>query len=141
MHRSLHIYATVLTANLLCAADHWPSFRGPHASGVADGQKLPAKWDGTKGTGIRFKAPLPGLAHSSPVIWGDKLFVTTAVSSLPEASFKPGLYGAGTASTDRTVHEWRILCLNKRTGKALWQKTVTKGNPKDKRHIKAIHSE
>lgn len=140
MHRSLHIYATVLTTNLLCAAGHWPSFRGPHASGVADGQKLPAKWDGTKGTNIRFKAPLPGLAHSSPIIWGDKLFVTTAVSSLPEASFKPGLYGAGTASTDRTVHEWHILCLNKRTGKALWQKTVTKGNPKDKRHIKATYA-
>ena len=116
---------------------NWPSFRGPHASGVMDGMNLPDKWDVATGVGIRFKVAIPGLAHSSPVIWGDNLFLTTAVSSQADASFKPGLYGSGEASEDRSVHEWQLLCLDKKTGKILWTKTATKGTPKDKRHTLA----
>ena len=79
---------------------NWPSFRGPSAVGVMAGQNLPDKGDAGSGVGIRFKVKIPGLAHSSPVIWGDRLFVTTAVSSEWYASFKPGLYGSGEASRD-----------------------------------------
>jgi len=50
----------------------WPSFRGNHASGVADGQNLPEQWDAEKGTNIRWKTRIPGLSHSSPVVWGDQ---------------------------------------------------------------------
>ncbi len=121
--------------------DHnWPSFRGPHAAGVAEGMDLPGSWDAETGKGIRFKVEIPGLAHSSPVIWGDRLFLTTAVSSEAGASFKPGLYGSGEASTDQSVHEWQILCLDKRNGKILWKETATKGRPKDKRHIKSTYA-
>ena len=63
----------------LVAAGHWPQFRGPGASGVADGQNLPEHWDGDKGENVRWKKRIPGLAHSSPIIWGNKLFLTTAV--------------------------------------------------------------
>ena len=63
------------------AAQNWPSFRGTRAGGVADGQNLPAAWDATEGTSIKWKTSIPGLAHSSPVVWGDRLYVTTAVSS------------------------------------------------------------
>ncbi len=122
------------------SAGNWPSFRGPGASGVADGMDLPDKWDAETSEGIRFKVEIPGLAHSSPVIWGDRLFVTTAVSSEPDASFKPGLYGSGEASADRSVQEWQILCLDKKAGKLLWQKTATKGSPRDKRHIKSTYA-
>ena len=101
---------------------------------------LPDKWDAATGKGIRFKVEIPGLAHSSPVIWGEKLFLTTAVSSQPDASFKPGLYGSGEASEDRSVHEWQLLCLDKKTGETIWTKTATKGTPKDKRHIKATYA-
>jgi hypothetical protein len=76
----------------------WPQFRGRHAAGVADGVLLPDVWDGAKGTGVRWKTPIPGLAHSSPVVWGEQVFVTTAISSRPDATFKPGLYGEGTWS-------------------------------------------
>lgn len=79
---------------------NWPSFRGPSAVGVMAGQNLPDKWDAGSGVGIRFKVEIPGLAHSSPVIWGDRLFVTTTVSSEWYASFKPGLYGSGEVSRD-----------------------------------------
>ena len=80
----------------------WPSFRGPHASGVAEGQNLPDQWNGKTGENILWRTPIPGLAHSSPVVWGNRIFVTTAVSSDPKATFRPGLYGDGDASKDRS---------------------------------------
>jgi outer membrane protein assembly factor BamB len=102
--------------------------------------KLPAAWNGKDGTGIKWKAAIPGLAHSSPIIWGDKVFVTTAVSSLPNATFKPGLYGDGTASEDRSVHQWKVICLNLKTGKISWERTAYEGVPKEKRHIKSTYA-
>jgi outer membrane protein assembly factor BamB len=74
------------------------------------------------------------------VVWGDQVFVTTAISSRPDASFKPGLYGAGTASEDVTEHRWQLLSLDKRTGKLLWERTAYQGVPKEKRHIKATYA-
>ena len=68
----------------------WPSFRGPQASGVADGQSLPDKWDGETRENILWRTPIPGLAHSSPVVWGHRIFVTSAVSSDPGATFQSG---------------------------------------------------
>ena len=99
------------------SATDWPQFRGRHAAGVADGAKLPDAWDGASGQGLLWKARIPGLAHSSPVVWGDQVFVTTAISSRPDATFKPGLYGAGTASEDVTQHRWQLLSLDRRSGR------------------------
>ena len=121
-------------------SENWPSFRGTLAAGVGDGLNLPEKWNAETGEGVRFKVEIEGLGHSSPVIWGDRLFLTTAVSSDGNASFKPGLYGSGEASQDQSVHEWRILCLDKNSGNILWQETATKGKPKDKRHIKSTYA-
>ena len=118
----------------------WPSFRGWHASGVASDQNLPLKWNVKSGENIRFKVPIPGLAHSSPILWGDRLYLTTAVSSKTSASFKPGLYGSGEASKDQSVHQWQVLCLDADSGKTIWSKTATQGAPKDKRHIKATYA-
>src|ERR1017187_4289691 len=73
-------------------AQDWPSFRGPTASGVADSQNLPVQWDAGQRIGVLWKTDVHGLAHSSPVVWGDRVFVTTAVSSKPDATFKAGLY-------------------------------------------------
>ena len=119
---------------------NWPSFRGTHAAGVSEGSALPKKFNGRTGEGLNFKVKIPGLAHSSPIVWGKTLFLTTAVSREAGASFKPGLYGSGEASKDRTVHEWLIMCYDKRTGKLLWKKTATKGRPTDKRHVKATYA-
>lgn len=119
---------------------NWPTFRGRHAAGVAEGQGLPLEWDGAKGTNIAWKSRIPGLAHSSPVVWGERVFVTTAVSSAGKASFRPGLYGAGTASEDRSVQQWKVISLDKRTGKILWERTAYEGTPKEKRHIKGTYA-
>ena len=84
----------------------WPSFRGPSASGVAEGSRLPDRWDASTGANVLWTVTLPGLAHSSPIVWGDRVFVTSAVSSRADATFKPGLYGEGTASEDRSVQRF-----------------------------------
>jgi outer membrane protein assembly factor BamB len=122
------------------ATGSWPSFRGTLASGIADGANLPDTWDGAKGTNILWRAAVPGLAHSSPIVWGNRLFVTTAISSTADASFKPGLYGEGTASADRSRHRWAVLCYDKATGKLLWQRDAHVGEPREKRHIKSTYA-
>ena len=120
--------------------ESWPSFRGPQASGIAERQNLPDRWNGKTGENILWRTPIPGLAHSSPVVWGNRIFVTSAVSSDPNASFRPGLYGDGDASKDRTQHRWMIYALDKRTGKILWERTAHQGVPIEKRHIKSTYA-
>ena len=127
-------------AALIAAILHWPQFRGPNASGRGDGAQLPDRWSAADGTNIAWKIRIPGLAHSSPIVWGDRVFVTTAISSRPDATFKPGLYGEPTASEDTTVHKWNVIALDKRTGKVLWERTAYEGVPKEKRHVKATYA-
>ena len=127
-------------AAALAVAQEWPSFRGPNASGVADHQSLPDTWDVKTRANIRWITPIPGLAHSSPIISGDRIFVTTAVSSRPNATFKPGLYGEGTASEDVSVHKWQVFAIDRKTGKIQWTSTAYEGVPKEKRHIKSTYA-
>src|SRR4030095_824717 len=71
---------------------NWPQFRGTAASGVTDSAPLPETWDLSSGANIRWQTPIPGLAHASPIIWNDVVYISTAVS--PEkAELKVGLYG------------------------------------------------
>jgi outer membrane protein assembly factor BamB len=118
----------------------WPSFRGPQAAGALDGQNLPDKWDAKTGENILWRTAIPGLAHSSPIVWGSRIFVTSAVSSDPKATFRPGLYGDGDASKDRTRHRWVLYALDKRTGKIVWEQTAHEGEPLEKRHIKSTYA-
>ncbi len=121
-------------------AANWPSFRGPNASGVADGQPLPADWDVAASRNVRWSTPIPGLGHSSPVIWGDRLFVSSAISGMAKPEMKVGLYGDVTSAKDDTSHRWVVYCLDTRSGKILWEKTVASGVPKIKRHPKSTHA-
>ncbi len=75
-----------------CADPNWPQFRGACASGVGSGSP-PIEWNGESGKNILWKVEIPGLGHSSPVIWGDRIFVTSAVPEAGESSLKVGLYG------------------------------------------------
>jgi outer membrane protein assembly factor BamB/protein tyrosine phosphatase (PTP) superfamily phosphohydrolase (DUF442 family) len=122
------------------AAVSWPSFRGPNASGIAEGQNLPDEWNAKTGQNIRWHTPIPGLAHSSPIVWGNRIYVTSAVSSDPKATFRPGLYGDGDASKDRSPHKWMLYALDKRTGKIVWERIAFEGEPREKRHIKATYA-
>jgi outer membrane protein assembly factor BamB len=119
---------------------HWPSFRGKHAAGIAEGQSLPELWDGEKAVNIKWKIRIPGLAHSSPIVWADRIFVTTAISSLGDGTFRHGLYGDGDASDDKSVHQWKVYAFDKMNGKTLWEQTAYEGTPREKRHIKASYA-
>lgn len=119
----------------------WPSFRGPNASGVAVGkQNLPERFNGTTREHVVWRTPIPGLAHSSPVVWGNRVFVTTAVSGRGAATFKPGLYGDGDASDDLSPHRWMLYAIDARTGKMVWEREAFTGVPRNKRHIKSTYA-
>ena len=115
----------------------WPSFRGPNASGVADGQGAVAEWDLASGKNVRWKTPIPGIAVSSPVIWGDRVFLTTAIGSDADKTFRTGLYGDVKPLDDLSTHTWRLYAVDRRTGAVAWQRDVFTGAPKVKRHPKS----
>jgi outer membrane protein assembly factor BamB len=119
---------------------HWPTFRGPNASGIAEGFTTPIRWNVSAGENVKWKTPIPGLGHSSPVIWGNQLFITTAISGQTNAELKVGLYGDIKPVEDDTTHKWMVYCLDKRTGKVIWEKVAYTGVPKIKRHPKATHA-
>lgn len=123
---------------------NWPAFRGPGSTGVADGHKVRASWnaDAVNGKldGVLWQADVPGLGHSSPTIFGDKLFVASAVSSDGDAPLKVGRGGAPTAADDNGEQNWVVLCYDKTTGKELWKQVAHTGKPRATRHEKATHA-
>ena len=121
---------------------HWPAFRGREASGVADppSQDLPERWNPATGENILWKTAIPGLSHSSPIVWGDLIFVTSAISGRKNATFKPGIYGDGDASEDLSEHRWMLYALDRTTGKIRWERTAAQGPPRNKRHIKSTYA-
>jgi outer membrane protein assembly factor BamB len=118
----------------------WPQFRGILATGVAEGYTLPASWDIGKRQGLSWKTPIPGLGLSSPIVWGNLVCLSTAISGQKDAGLRVGLYGDVKPVADDTEHEWRIYCLDKKTGAVTWQQSVLKAVPKIKRHTKATHA-
>jgi outer membrane protein assembly factor BamB len=119
---------------------NWPGFRGYKAEGIADGFSTPVVWNVESSQNILWKTEIPGLGHSSPVIWGDRVFVTTAISGMDKPELKVGLYGSINPVEDDTEHEFKVYCLDKKTGKILWEHLSHKGVPKVKRHPKATHA-
>ena len=118
----------------------WPQFRGIRAIGVDDKHAAPTTWDLPKNQSIRWKTSIAGLGLASPVVWGDEVFVATAISGQKDAGLKVGLYGDIASVTDDTEHEWRIVCLDKKTGTIKWARTALKAVPKVKRHMKSTHA-
>src|SRR5436853_360193 len=86
----------------------WPQFRGISATGIAEGFSLPTIWNPATGANIAWKTPIPGLGLSSPVVWGDEVFVSTSISGKSDASLRVGYYGDIMSVPDDTEHEWRL---------------------------------
>jgi outer membrane protein assembly factor BamB len=135
----LSVCFILLFAAGLCA-QNWPSFRGPSASGIADGRNLPVKWDVETSANVLWKASIPGLAHSSPIVWGDRVIVATAIAGDPNPLFKVGQVNAFELSNDTSRQSWRIYCLDRASGKVLWEKIAQEGEPRVKRHPKTTHA-
>lgn len=119
---------------------NWPSFRGPSASGVVEGFCTPVKWDIERSENIRWKTNIPGLGHSSPAIWGNRIFVTTAVRDEGKSRLKVGMYGDVASEKEENIFSWRLYCIDKKSGKVLWNRLSHKGKPKVKRHPKSSHA-
>lgn len=115
----------------------WPSFRGPFSLGYVENSKPAVTWNVETGEHVKWKTPIPGLGHSSPIVWDNFVFVTTAVNTAADASLKVGLYGDVDEANDSVVHEFKVYCLDKNSGKILWERMAHKGIPKSKRHTKA----
>jgi len=118
------------------SAQEWPSFRGPAARGVADDQDLPADWDVKSGRNVRWKTAIPGVGHSSPIVWGDRVFVTTAVPAESPALVL-GDKGGIDLAADKPPISWRLLCLAATDGRVLWEREAHAGEPRAARHVKS----
>jgi outer membrane protein assembly factor BamB len=138
--------AAVLSVTTFLSADaprpgiDWPAFRGPAASGIGEGAPAPTTWNVPQKQNTKWRVPVAGLGHSSPVVWGNQVCTTTAVSGQSNPELKVGLYGDIASVVDATSHRWLVMCFDKLTGKALWERTATAGVPKVKRHTKSTHA-
>ena len=117
------------------ASSQWPQFRGPGSSGVSDGVGLPDTWSDT--ANVVWKTSIPGRGWSSPIVWGDRVFLTSAIQEegKPEP-VKKGLYMGGDRPEPKKKQRWVVFCLELTSGKILWQKTAAESAPKHGHHIK-----
>ena len=120
-------------------AQNWSSFRGNNASGVAEGRKIPAAWSVDKSQNIVWKTLIPGFSHASPIVWGNRVFVITAISSDNKTGFIAKDRGIGLAE-DSVKHTWRIYGLDKKSGRVIWSQTAYEGIPRARRHVKATQA-
>jgi outer membrane protein assembly factor BamB len=135
--------AGVVLAGAVLSATDWPQFRGRDASGVAVGASAPpVAWSLSPAKGVAWRTPLPGLSHSSPIVWGNRVYVTTAVA----ADGKPAVVLGDVSksgidsSTDNGRHTWRLIAIDKPSGRIVWDKVAHQGIPRLKRHVKASHA-
>ncbi|MFM8283733.1 MAG: PQQ-binding-like beta-propeller repeat protein [Planctomycetaceae bacterium] len=130
---SLPVVATAQTAP-------WPQFRGPGSRGVAAGDALPPdRWSATDN--VAWTRDIPGRGWSSPVVAGDRVFLTTVVNTGETEAAKKGLYfGGERPKPAESVHQWRVLCLDLATGAVVWEKQVHEGVPKTPIHIKSSYA-
>jgi outer membrane protein assembly factor BamB len=136
MGRTLSLLLSVVLSTTL-SAQNWPMFRGPRASGVADGSPLPVTWNIQTGENVVWRTPVAGVAVSSPIVWGDRVFVSTAISSDASAGIRTGLYGDVEPVKDVSKHTWKVVALDRRSGKVVWERIAHEGVPKTKRHPKS----
>lgn len=127
-------------AGVPVAHQNWPQFRGVQASGVGAGN-TPAEWDVESGKNILWKKRLDGLGHSCPIAFGNRIFLTTAVSEKNDEEVATGFVGgAGESAADSGNWRWQVACFDLESGVEIWRRTVATGKPTIKRHIKATHA-
>jgi len=103
---------------------------------------VPTTWDLASSRNVAWKTPIPGLAHSSPIVWGDRVYVTTAVAASGRPAVKTGDVDKSgiDSATDTGPHTWRLIAVDRQSGKIVWDRTVHQGVPRLKRHVKASHA-
>ena len=123
------------------AADdaHWPQFRGPEARGVV-AMGTATTWNVDTGDNVRWKVAVPGLGLSSPVIWGETIFLTPAISGSGSDNLRTGLYGDIQPVVDDSDHRYVVVAYDTSSGDIVWQRTAHRGVPTIRRHTKSSHA-
>src|SRR5437899_447600 len=117
------------------AQENWPQFRGVQSLGVATNQSLPTAWSTSQN--VAWQTSVPGVGWSSPIVWGDKIFVTSVVRDGPVEPPKKGLYFGGERKTPSTnTQHWLVFCFDWQTGRKVWEKQVHEGPPSTPVHLK-----
>jgi outer membrane protein assembly factor BamB len=118
------------------AEDNWPQWRGSDMSGVAaDDPLLPERWSAAEN--VVWKAPIAGLGWSSPIVWGDRVFVTAVTAAVEGEAPKKGMYLPTDATKNAAgTHRWKVYCLDLVTGKVRWERTAHEGPVPSTRHPK-----
>ena len=125
----------LVAAGLSQAESNWPQFRGPEARGVAEDGGLPDRWSATDN--VEWKTDLPGRGWSSPIVWGNRVFLTTVVNLGESEEPKKGLYfGGNRLAPPDSIHQWKVLCLDLETGRIVWERQVHEGKPASSIHLK-----
>jgi outer membrane protein assembly factor BamB len=127
------LYALLLAVTL--APLHWPQFRGPDAAATAEDPRLPDAWSETEN--VAWRTEIPGAGWSSPVVWGDRVFVTSVIPMQPQEKPKTGIYLDGRRTTPPPgEHRWMVYALDTGTGRIVWEREVHRAVPRTARHLK-----
>lgn len=135
-------WAAAVTLSIACGltaaaanSSNWPQFRGPGALGVSDDPGLPERWSTNEN--VAWKQETPGRGWSSPVTWGQRVFLTTVVSDGDVEPPKKGLYfGGDRKDIPQATHHWLVLCLDLASGRELWRREAFAGRPPNSLHVK-----
>lgn len=135
-------FVLFLTVTSSAAADpNWPQWRGPDGQGISVEKNLPVEWSGTKN--VKWKTPITGRGHSSPIVWGKKIFLTTALDGAVIPGRPAGVTHKLSDGTDfvhpdalgaNLRHTFKVICVDRNSGKILWERVAYEGPVKDSRH-------
>jgi outer membrane protein assembly factor BamB len=134
MIKKLFTYSLLMASFSLAYAENWPGWRGPDGTGVSIEKGIPVTWDLSKN--VKWKVEIPGLGHSSPIVWGNRVFVTTAVSSDPKEDYWEKGFPRSERKPDAAEISWKVLCYDRDTGKQIWEQTAVRTRPVNARHTK-----
>lgn len=131
-----------LSVATVTAARNWPSFRGPGAAGVSDSGAVPLAWDVPRGDNLRWRTPLPGSSHASPIIWGGHVYAISARpvrgDDLPDTTAQSAQGVTFARSTPR--HVWTLHALELSTGRVVWERRAHEGTPIHARHVRGTYA-
>ena len=129
------LLALLALATVQSPSPNWFQWRGPMNNGVAVGD-APSTWSDT--SNVAWRVAIPGRGHSSPVVWGDRIFITTAIPTgtvPPAAPAAQGGRGRGRDAAPLVEHRFVVMALDRATGKVVWEQTATTGTPHEPHHF------
>lgn len=139
------VVVLISLSGAVTAGANWPQWRGPDGSGISTEKNLPADWSPTRN--IKWKTPIGGRGHSSPIVWGNHIFLTTAI----EGDVVPGAKAVTHLSDGKVFlhpdsigadhkHAFKVIAVDRNSGKILWEATAWTGTPYDNRHRKSSYA-